>query len=271
MPSSRAQWIWQIGLISLLLWAGYSYFTASAEARLLADQLDVALDSIEVAVDAHELVKATSDSLIALQDRNEEVTDSIITEAEGAVEEAVTGTDEALAAARNAAADLPIVQAALDLVTEELGLGAAEYGIYEACLGAGWLVGTLLIARFGAGIRTGRLVLAGMLLDGLTYIPFFWISSYGTFLFAIFIHGLSIPLITVGRTTMIQRHYPRERLGRIFALVAITVQGFTALSLFAAGVALQELNAKELYLIAGVCGAACGLIGLSFRALRTSR
>ncbi len=120
MPSSRAQWIWQIGLISLLLWAGYSYFTASAEARLLADQLDVALDSIEVAVDAHELVKATSDSLIALQDRNEEVTDSIITEAEGAVEEAVTGTDEALAAARNAAADLPIVQAALDLVTEEL-------------------------------------------------------------------------------------------------------------------------------------------------------
>ena len=120
MPSSRAQWIWQIGLISLLLWAGYSYFTASAEARLLADQLDVALDSIEVAVDAHELVKATSDSLIALQDRNEEVTDSIITEAEGAVEEAVTGTDEALAAARNAAADLPIIQAALDRVTTEL-------------------------------------------------------------------------------------------------------------------------------------------------------
>ncbi len=120
MPSSRAQWIWQIGLISLLLWAGYSYFTASAEARLLADQLDVALDSIEVAVDAHELVKATSDSLIALQDRNEEVTDSIITEAEGAVEEAMTGTDEALAAARNAAAGLPIVQAALDRATEEL-------------------------------------------------------------------------------------------------------------------------------------------------------
>ena len=120
MPSSRAQWLWQVGLVSLLLWAGYSYFTASAEARLLADQLEVALDSVEVATDAHELVKATSDSLIALQDRNEEVTDSIITEAEEAVVEAVTGTDEALAAARNAAADLPIVQAALELVTTEL-------------------------------------------------------------------------------------------------------------------------------------------------------
>ncbi len=107
-------------VLAILGVVGRSYFTASAEARLLADQLEVALDSIEVAVDAHELVKATSDSLIALQDRNEEVTDSIITEAEEAVVEAVTGTDEALAAARNAAADLPIVQAALELVTTEL-------------------------------------------------------------------------------------------------------------------------------------------------------
>ena len=120
LPSSGPQWAFQIVVLVILAVVGRSYFTASAEARLLADQLEVALDSIEVAVDAHELVKATSDSLIALQDRNEEVTDSIITEAEGAVEEAVTGTDEALAAARNAAADLPIVQAALDLVTEEL-------------------------------------------------------------------------------------------------------------------------------------------------------
>ncbi len=120
LPSSRAQWIFQIVVLSILAVVGRSYFTASAEARLLADQLEVALDSVEVAVDAHELEIAKSDSLIALQDRNEEVTDSIITEAEEAVTEAVTGTDEALAAARNAAADLPIVQAALDRVTEEL-------------------------------------------------------------------------------------------------------------------------------------------------------
>ena len=52
MPSSRGQWIWQVGLVSLLLWAGYSYFTASAEARLLADQLEVAMDSVAVVTDA---------------------------------------------------------------------------------------------------------------------------------------------------------------------------------------------------------------------------
>jgi hypothetical protein len=96
------------------------YFTASAEARLLDEQLTVALDSVDVVTDSLVSERAVSDALIAAQDRNEEVTDSIITEAEEAVVEAVTGTDEALAAARNAAADLPIVQAALDLVTTEL-------------------------------------------------------------------------------------------------------------------------------------------------------
>jgi hypothetical protein len=120
LPSTGPQWIFQIVVLVILAVVGRSYFTATAEARLLADQLEVALDSVEVATDAHELVKATSDSLIALQDRNEEVTDSILTEAEATVTEAVTGTDAALAAARNAAADLPIVAAALELVTTEL-------------------------------------------------------------------------------------------------------------------------------------------------------
>jgi len=120
LPSSGPQWVFQVVVLAILGVVGRGYFTASAEARLLADQLEVALDSVEVAVDAHELEIAKSDSLIALQDRNEEVTDSIITEAEGAVVEAVEGTDAAVAAARNAAADLPIVQAALDRVTEEL-------------------------------------------------------------------------------------------------------------------------------------------------------
>ena len=97
-----------------------AYAGASAEARLLHEQLGDAQDSVSVAHERRGAAMATSDSLIALQDRNEEVTDSIITVASEAVEEAVTGTDEALAAARNAAADLPIIQVALDRVTVEL-------------------------------------------------------------------------------------------------------------------------------------------------------
>ncbi len=120
LPSSGPQWAFQLVVLAILGVVARGYFTASAEARLLDEQLTVALDSVDVVTDSLVSERAVSDALIDAQDRNEEVTDSIITEAEEAVVEAVTGTDEALAAARNAAADLPIVQAALDLVTTEL-------------------------------------------------------------------------------------------------------------------------------------------------------
>jgi len=120
LPSSGGQWILQLVVISILGVVARGYFTASAEARLLDDQLTVALDSVDVVTDSLVSERAVSDALIAAQEENEERTDSIITEAAEEVAVAVEGTDAAVAAARNAAADLPIVQAALDRVTEEL-------------------------------------------------------------------------------------------------------------------------------------------------------
>ncbi|MHC4840077.1 MAG: MFS transporter [Planctomycetota bacterium] len=162
----------------------------------------------------------------------------------------------------------PAIVGAMFLIKKDLGLEVWAYGVFQLCLGAGWIIGTLLIARFGTRVKTGQLVIAGMLLDGLTYIPFLWLDSFEVFLVAIFFHGLFIPLITVGRTTMIQRHYPKARLGRIFALVSITVQGFTALSAFATGWVLTQLPAKELFFWGGLFGAVCGVVGMTFKSLR---
>lgn len=120
LPSSAGQWVIPAVLVSLLVWAVSAYAGASAEARLLDDQLRVALDSVEVVTDTLVAVRVVSDSLINAQDANEERTDSVIAEVRDSVTVAVAGTDAALADARNAAADLPIVQAALDRVTEEL-------------------------------------------------------------------------------------------------------------------------------------------------------
>lgn len=114
------QWLIPLALVSLLAWAVSAYAGASAEARLLDDQLRVALDSVEVVTDTLMAVRVVSDSLINAQDANEERTDSVIAEVRDSVIVAIAGTDAALADARNAAADLPIVQAALDRLTEEL-------------------------------------------------------------------------------------------------------------------------------------------------------
>lgn len=164
----------------------------------------------------------------------------------------------------------PAIVGGMFLIKSQLKLETWAYGVFEACLGLGWFAGTLLISRFGSRIKTGRLVIAGMFLDGITYVPFLWLQTFPQFLIAIFLHGLTIPLITVGRTTLIQRHYPRERLGRIFALVTITVQGFTALSALATGFALGWIGPRELFFLGGACGAVCGVVGLSFARLKAT-
>jgi hypothetical protein len=130
--TSGQQWALQAVVLVILAVVGRSYFTATAEARILDAQLTAAIGLLEAATDSLVDERAVSDALIAAQDRNEEVTDSILTEAEADVTEAVTGTDEALAAARNAAADLPIVQAALDLVTEELAEERTANEVFRA-------------------------------------------------------------------------------------------------------------------------------------------
>lgn len=114
------QWLIPLALVSLLVWAVSAYAGASAEARLLDDQLRVALDSVEVVTDTLMAVRVISDALIDAQDANEERTDSVIAEVRDSVVVAIAGTDAALRDARNAAADLPIVLAALDRAEEQL-------------------------------------------------------------------------------------------------------------------------------------------------------
>jgi len=123
------------------------------------------------------------------------------------------------------------------------------------------------------------LVLAGIILDGLTFIPFMWIRHFGLLLIAVFIHSLSIPLIVVPRTTLIQSHMTRTNLAQAFSLINLTIFGFWSLSGLMTGWAASfferfvgSAGAPPLvFLAAGVGGVSCGVMGLFFRGLRSAR
>ncbi len=113
----------------------------------------------------------------------------------------------------------------------------------------------------------GKLIVVGMILDGITFIPFFFIRDFSIACLAMFIHGLTVPLITVPRTTLIHEIVPDELRGRIFALVNVAVVGFTALSMVLTGFACDWLaGIDEIYLLIGILGAICGLFGTRFKA-----
>lgn len=157
------------------------------------------------------------------------------------------------------------------LLKTTFGMGAMELAIFEACLAGGWFAGSMwFVRRATFGVPKGKLLLIGMFLDGVTYIPFFWIRSFPLLCLAVFVHGLSIPLITVPRTALVQERIPPEMQGQAFSLVQMTVIGFTSLSVLATGWAGDRFGAPALFLGAGI-GAMVGLAGIFSRELREAR
>ena len=124
MPSSRGQWIWQIAVLSLLAWTARSYFTATAEARMLDEQLTVALDSVAVVTDSLVVERDVSDALIEAQDSAQAADTAAVNVVAIVSDATATETARALAEAMEAAAGLPVVQAALQRA--ETALAASE-------------------------------------------------------------------------------------------------------------------------------------------------
>ena len=101
-----------------------------------------------------------------------------------------------------------------------------------------------------------------MVLDGITYLPFVWIADVRAWRVALIgFHGFFIPMIVVARTTLLQRTVPDARLGKVFALVSMTVTGVTALSAAASGEIAYHLDARLLFGITGVFATLCGIVG----------
>lgn len=146
-------------------------------------------------------------------------------------------------------------------VKNTLAGNSAMYSYFLSALFAGWFAGGIVMIIMGPRLSPLPWLLFGIFMDGITYIPFYWIREFPLALGAIAIHGFFIPFITVTRTTYLQHITPEAHRGKVLSLVAMTVTGFTALSALATGVAGEFLTPPALYLIAGSGGATCALLG----------
>ena len=124
LPSSGGQWIAQLVVISILGVVARGYFTASAEARLLDDQLTVALDSVEVVTDSLVSERAVSDALIAAQDSAQAADTAAVNAAVVVSDSTASETSERIAAALELATDYPVIRDAL--IAAQDALAASE-------------------------------------------------------------------------------------------------------------------------------------------------
>jgi MFS family permease len=147
------------------------------------------------------------------------------------------------------------------LLKEDMGLGPQHLAWFEAAMAGGMLLGAVLLARFGRRLPLGRLLMAALVLDGITYLPFVWLDSYAAAVAMILLHGLFIPAIVVARTTLLQAHVPDGQRGKVFALVHVTVTGMTALSCLGAGLLAEHFGVRSLFAVTGIVATASGIVG----------
>ncbi|MCH7858730.1 MAG: MFS transporter [Candidatus Marinimicrobia bacterium] len=152
-------------------------------------------------------------------------------------------------------------------VREVLALGFRAFALIEALMAGGMLLGSFLIWRLASRSNPARVLFLGMILDGLTYSLLFFMGTYAQTKGLIFLHGIGIPMITITRTTIIQRAVPQRYRGRVFSMVNMSVIGLTALSAALVGPLAEVVPIATIFLGIGLGAAACGLIGLSHRGM----
>src|SRR6185503_4133688 len=70
-------------------------------------------------------------------------------------------------------------------------------------------------------LRLGPEGYMSVILDGLTFIPFYFCHTLGQVQLALFVHALAVPLIIIPRTVLMQQAVPGRLHGRLFALINV--------------------------------------------------
>ena len=149
-----------------------------------------------------------------------------------------------------------------------LGLGAGAYAMTEGAFALGMVVGSLLAHRFASRVPRGRILLAAIIFDGITFVPFYFMHSLEPTLILWFVHSIGIPFILVPRTTLVQTEVPEHFQGRIFSLVNLTVVGLTAISCSLTGFIAEILPLNTLFAVIGIGATLVGASGWFIRDLR---
>jgi MFS family permease len=150
-------------------------------------------------------------------------------------------------------------------VREVLDNRPETYAWLQAVYAGGMFPGIALAHWLSRRVRAGTLVLVGIVLDGLTFTPFFFIRSIPLALIFMGLHSVVIPMILIPRTTIVQTLVPRKLWGRVFSIVNVCIVGFSALSSGLVGLVAEWVPVGWIFLVFGSLSALVGVVGFADR------
>ena len=162
----------------------------------------------------------------------------------------------------------PAIVGAPIFVREILHESADIYAFTQVAYAVGMLLGTVFVNFLGKRFPKGKILLWGIVFDGLTFFPLLWVETFPQMFLTLVVHSFVIPMIIIPRPTMIQEIVPREFQGRIFSMISVSVVGFTAISMALTGIAAEFIPINQVYAIIAIAAALCGVVGWFIRDFR---
>ena len=107
-----------------------------------------------------------------------------------------------------------------------LGVGAKGFGLLEASLGLGTLVGAVWLLSLGDVRRKGRMVIMAAAAFGASMIVFGFSRDFYLSLAMMFLMGLNPPFWLAGIRTILQTNIPDEVRGRVMAVFWLAMQSY---------------------------------------------
>jgi len=100
---------------------------------------------------------------------------------------------------------------------QELGATEFEYGLQEGLTSVGFVVGSLLMARFSGLLPEPAWIVVSLVGMGIAGIAYAMATSVPVAILLVTISGLLQPPSSVSRSVLLQRNTPREMRGRVFS------------------------------------------------------
>jgi MFS family permease len=154
------------------------------------------------------------------------------------------------------------------LAVSVLDGGTGAFGALEAAVGAGYLLGSLILVATASHVRKGRVMIAGLAIMGaclatVAAAPSVWIAAVP---FVIFGGANAAALIAVD--TYLQQAVPEGLRGRVLGARFTLTQGTYAVSVLVGGALAAVLDVRLLFVVAGAIVALSALVGLLSRDVR---
>jgi MFS family permease len=157
----------------------------------------------------------------------------------------------------------------LPFATEALHATEFEYGIQEGLTSLGFVVGSLVMARYADRLPVGQWLTLTFLGMGITQAIYSQLSSIPLAFFFVTLSGFANAPYVVARQLAVQRNTPREMRGRVASVFFVARDISFLIGMGLTGLS-EVTGVRELFLLAALIALLPGILALFLPGLRQS-